>query len=149
MEPIRAAIVDAMNEVSNIGKVHAYERYSSDMATLASLYQTDDLLLGWFISRGRVSETSPFSGRRVEQIEWKIMGYRGFVDADATEMAFDDLIDNIRIRFRTSDTFGGAWPWGFEKYGIQVDETGPVLFAGVLCHSAKLSLPTTRYITEN
>ena len=148
MEMVRAALVDALNEVPNIGIVHAYERYSNTLTELAALYMTGEVLLGWFVTRGQVVQLAPFAGRRVEQTTWHFTGYRGFVDATATELEFDALVDNIRLRFRTAETFGGAVPWIDDKAGIQVDETSKVLFAGILCHCAKLSLPTTRYLNE-
>lgn len=148
MDAVRQAIVAALGEVPGIGTVHAYERYAADMAALARLYTRNGLLLGWFVSRGAVRESAPSRGRRVESATWHITGYRGFVDADASELLFAELVDAIRARFRTSDALGGAWPWDGDggQAGIQVEDAGTALFAGVLAHYAKLSLPTTRYL---
>jgi len=71
-------------------------------------------------------------------------------DADSTELTFDTLIESIRDAFRDDDSLGGlifstVIDNKSNQAGVQVDETAPVLFAGVLCHSARLSL-TTRHL---
>lgn len=150
--PIRNAIVAKLNTVANIGRVHAYERYANQMADLSTLYAWDigggqKQIRGWFVRRVGIRESKPSESLFREDISWQIRGYMALSDAAASELAFDDLIDAIRTAFRADDTLGGAVDtcWIHEEAGIQMDDAGPVLFANLLCHSARLILKTRRH----
>ncbi|HYE35503.1 hypothetical protein [Methylocaldum sp.] len=151
-DAIRTAIVAKLNSVADIGRVHAYERYANQMADLSALYAWDagsgqKQLRGWFARRVGIQESKPSEPTFRETITWQIRGYLALSDAAASELAFDDLIDAIRAAFRADDTLGGAVAtcWIDDEAGIQSDDAGPVLFANVLCHSARLILKTRRY----
>ena len=82
--------------------------------------------------------------------QWRIRGFMALSDAAGTEKTFDDLIDAAADAFRADPTLGGVV---FSTLNPQSDETGlqlvqsrPVLFAGVLCHSAELNLYTQHLI---
>jgi len=151
-DPIRTAIVAKLNTVTDIGRVHAYERYANQLADLAALYAWNPgggpaQLRGWFVRRVKVHESMPTLATYSETITWRIRGYMALSDAAASELAFDDLINAIRDAFRADDTLGGVVDsCRFDREaGIQMDDAGPVLFANVLCHSAQLTLTTRRY----
>jgi hypothetical protein len=75
-------------------------------------------------------------------------------DAAASELVFDDLIESIRDAFAADETLGGTVAQcavpddgsGNGESGIQLDDTGPAMFAGVLCHVCRLGLNTIRYL---
>lgn len=149
---IRNAIVAKLNTVANIGRVHAYERYANQLADLSALYAWNPgggpaQLRGWFVRRIGIRETHPSESLFREDITWQIRGYMALSDAAESELSFDALIDAIRAAFRADDTLGGAVDtcWINEEVGIQLDDAGPVLFANVLCHSARLTLMTRRH----
>lgn len=149
---IRTAIVARLNTVPGIGRVHAYERYANQLGDLAALYAWDagggqKQLRGWFVRRVGIRESHPSESLFREDIAWQIRGYMALSDAAESELAFDGLIDAIRAAFRTDDTLGGAVDtcWINEEVGIQMEDAGPVLFANVLCHSARLILKTRRH----
>ena len=50
---VRAAIVATMNSVADIGVVHAFERYSANLADLKKLYWSPDhgAVRGWYVRR--------------------------------------------------------------------------------------------------
>ena len=84
---------------------------------------------------------------------WLIRGYLALDDGFESELVFDRLIDRMTSAFRGSlraaeaekrlaDTGEG------ESTGLQLEDAGPVMFAGVLCHAARISLATTHYETE-
>lgn len=149
-DPIREAIVAKLQNVPGIGRVQAYQRYSDDLASLSDFYMDGDgLLLGWYVRRvsvdeGRIGKQTP------EVTKWEIVGFRAVVDADESELLFNDLIDAVRAAFRDD-----AWPSlgrdvhtrvGEGESGIQVKTIEHVVFgAGVLCHSATLGLTVHRY----
>jgi hypothetical protein len=50
-EPIRNWIVAQLNAVSNVGRVHPYQRYAAREKPLADLYSDNGQLRGWFVHR--------------------------------------------------------------------------------------------------
>lgn len=145
---IREAIAATLNRVDGIGRVHLFERYAKNQGDLAALYAHDGQLRGWHIRRVRLSE-GPYPAGEVTA--WEIRGYLSLNDAAGTELDFDALIDDIRAEFRADQTLGGtvATTWVEDASGIQVLDSGPVLFAGVLCHKAVLALATQRFCSTN
>ena len=160
LAPIRAAIVARLNSVADIGVVHAYERYASDLARLKVLYFSapHNGVRGWFVRRLVTAETNNVQGRTIEQVRWRIAGVMSFDDAAASELAFDDLIEGVRNAFAQDQTLAGTVDecvvpdsigTGNGESGIQVDDNGPAMFAGVLCHACRLGLNTVRYLERS
>ncbi|HEY4145171.1 hypothetical protein [Pinirhizobacter sp.] len=152
MSALRDAIVAKISSVPEVGVVHAYERYATAMDKLKALYVVpgSGVLRGWFIRRLALSETSANSRARIVETTWRLQGVMALNDADGSELVFDDLIEQLRTAFRTDPTLGGllkaATPEG-EPAGLQLLDTGAVMFAGVLCHGARLALRTRQLIT--
>ncbi|MBH03977.1 MAG: hypothetical protein CMP08_07620 [Xanthomonadales bacterium] len=148
---IRSTITETLQGIPAIGRVHDYERYASAKADLKALYEYEGQIRGWFVRRAGAAETMPDTrlGRTAVDNRWQIRGYMSLADAEASERAFDALVATIQAAFRTDETLGGVVNTTFfqDRAGIQVDDLGPVLFAGVLCHGARLSLRTRHWIT--
>ena len=141
---VRAAIVAKLTAISGIGRVHNYERFATTNSAFAELYASAGKILGWHVRR--VSDETRFLsfGLREVATNWEILGYASLSDADATEIALDTLVESIRAAFLADDTLGGAvvtitTP---NAAGVQLADSGPVMFAGVLCHSVRLTLRT-------
>lgn len=152
VQQIRDKIKTMFQTVTGIGNVHTYERYLKDQSKLVSLYKdaTSGRLLGWHIRKVATRENYIDISRWVVDHDWKIRGFMSLDDADATEQTFDTLIESIRDVFRDDPSLGGLiFSTVIEEKnnqaGVQVEEAVPVLFAGVLCHSARLAL-TTRHL---
>lgn len=150
---IRTAIVATLNTVTNIGQVSSYERYAKQSADMLDFYRTPDTaggadkILGWHVRRVATREISPDVGRYVVDHDWQARGFMSLADAEASELAFDALIEAVRDAFRADDTLGGVVDTMIldERAGVQVTESVPVMFAGVLCHSARLTFTTRHY----
>lgn len=138
---IRAAIVAKLQTVADIGRVHGYERYSATDKTFRELYVTGDTLSGWHVRRVARKEDAAYNQATTT---WELRGIRALVDAEASELAFDAVIDGICAAWRDDPTLDGAvlYPRGEEAVVPELVDAGPVLFAGVLCHSARLRLIT-------
>jgi hypothetical protein len=153
LSQIRAAIKAKMESVPEIGRVHDRERYAKDMAKLKALFEWpgegSGKLRGWIIRRVSTRESSSALGRTHCLDRWQIRGYQGFSDEAASEIEFDDRIEAIRDAFRADETLGGVVSQTVDPASklafIQVDDSGPVMFAGLLCHGARLSLITSHY----
>ncbi len=148
---IRAAIAEKVQLVPTIGRVHEYERYATSKTDLKALYESNGQIRGWFVRRVGTTETMPDTrlGRTAVDNRWQLRGYMSLADAAVSEIEFDGLVEQIQRAFRTDETLGGVVHTTFfqDQAGLQVDDLGPVLFAGVLCHSARLSLRTRHWIT--
>ncbi|WP_153117371.1 hypothetical protein [Rhodocyclus tenuis] len=144
---VREAIAVLLRGIPDIGRVHDYERYAKSLDELKSLYVAEisgaPQLRGWFVRRTGATESEPFVGRRDVRHAWEIRGYMALADAMASEKAFDELIEEVRDGFRADNTLGGVVtsvaPDGEQ---IALVESGPVLFAGVLCHGGRLRFTT-------
>ncbi|WP_316978047.1 hypothetical protein [Shumkonia mesophila] len=147
VDEIRAAIKAKLESVPGIGLVHSYERYAHDQKAFRTLFETSGKVLGWLIRRVATRETSRTIGRHDVTHRWQIRGYMSLDDAAASEIAFDDLVEAGRDAFRADETLGGVVDdtvGDGDSIGLQVEDSGPVMFAGVLCHSVRLGL-TTRH----
>jgi hypothetical protein len=146
---IREAIAQSLETIPDIGVVHRYERYANQQGAIAQLYQWGNQLRGWHIRRVALTERQPDEAPDVTT-EWEIRGYMALADAGASELAFDDLIDAIRAKFRADLTIGGtvATTQAEGITGIQLRDSGPVLFGGMLCHKAVLRLVTRQFCVD-
>lgn len=152
MSAVRAAIVATLQGVPAIGRVNEYERYAADMAALEALYVTEidgaQQLRGWYVSRTSRRENSPALGRYVITEGWRIRGFMALADDAESELVFDALCEAVIAAFRSDETLAGAVASTVRDDGTSGPqmEAGPVMFAGVLCHSATLTLTTRRYL---
>lgn len=157
----RAAIVAALASVPEIGIVHDRERHADDNAEFVDQYlytpppgstPADPHIRGWWLRRSGTAEHSPNTARHIDVHIWTVRGYLAFRDADATELVLDGLVEQFRAVVRADPTLGGVCEPGplasrdDSTDGVQVADAGPVLFAGVLCHSVVLTLRTWSYL---
>ncbi len=141
---VRSAIAATLDTVDDIGKVQTYQRYAKRNTEFKDFYVTGDQLCGWFVERHSFREKPYTDGANELTQNWHIKGFMALVDADASELGFDDKIDAIADAFRADDTLGGKVITCIDgdRAGIQELDAGPVMFAGVLCHGVKLGLTT-------
>ncbi|MDA8107567.1 MAG: hypothetical protein M0015_02930 [Betaproteobacteria bacterium] len=155
LDQIRTKIAEKIFAVAPTIAVHDYERYTKNMSDLAAMYKSEDVLdanaarlNGYHVRRVATAEDEPMVGAKKEVTHtWEIRGFMALDDADATEKLFDNQVEAIRDTFREDDTLGGlvATTVVGNAAGVQVLESVPVVFAGVLSHSAKLRLFTRHY----
>lgn len=150
-DAIRQAIKAKMETVPDVGRVHAYERYASNVGQLVALYKEGDRLLGWHIRRVEQSESAQGAEVRDSVSRWRITGYMALDDADESELLFDRLLDALIAAFRADLSLGGAvaTTWVGESAALQLLDSGPVLFGGALCHKAVLGLAVQQFCSIN
>src|SRR5690606_17536650 len=132
---------------ANIGVVQIHERYATQLSELKTLYQAvpGGPLAGWFITRRSTREIGINIPAYLEVVGWELRGFMALNDAAASELVFDDVIEGIRDAIRADLTLGGTvLKCGLlqanAERGVQLDDAGPVMFAGVLCHGARIRL---------
>lgn len=154
LDAIRAALVAVISSVPDMGAVHAWERYDGQTAGLLEHYTVQlagkRQVRGWFVRRVR-SETQRQAGKAFfDRHGWEIRGYMGLEDANQSELVFDGLVEALRTALLADLTLGGVVmpPERRDDNTPELRvETGPVLFAGVLCHGASLQLMTKSFVT--
>lgn len=152
LETIRAAIGATMKRVPAIGIVQPYERYAKAESDFRAFYQVGEekarQIRGWLIRRGATRQTAFLSTQVRVEHDWKIRGFLGVQDDKASEIVMDDLVEKLVREFRLDLTLGGTVEARFDTdqpVGLQLAESGPVMFAGVLCHGVSLDLTTRHY----
>lgn len=144
---LRARIKEVMLRVTDVGVVHEYERYAKNEAAMKGFYQYNDHLRGWFIRRVRQQRSSNALGSWTITTRWEMRGWLSLNDEAATEQTMDELVDALAAQFQLDEELGGLTDSivvGNEA-GVQLEDSGPYLFAGVLCHGVKLALVTRHY----
>lgn len=143
---VRAAIVGLLSGIPGIGRVHDRERFAKAQADLIGLYTDGSAgapIRGWHVRRfGEIGRSLLGSGRVVTVTRWVVAGFASFVDADSSELVMDEAVDAIIDAGRLDPDLGGAahsTTWG-DQSGFRLVESGPVMFAGVLCHGVRLAI---------
>lgn len=151
-DPIRAAIKTTLAAVASSGVVHEYARYAKNQKAMVAFYQDNSAgangpVRGWHIRRVSRRQSAPGVGRLIVTTRWEIEGYRSVEDGDASEQAFDELIEAVILAFDADDKLGGAIDTAItrEAAGMQLETNEYVMFGGVLCHRARLALITRHY----
>ena len=150
---IRAALVALLEAVPGIGTLHNYERFASKPKEFQALYLQGQDIRGFYVRRQSYRETPYSTMKNRVRTRWVIRGFASLVDADATELAFDDLLDAIAAMLRAKPVVYDADGNGLchtvtdDSAGLQLEDSSPVMFAGVLCHGATFSL-TTEHLEE-
>lgn len=140
-QEIRNEIIKTLSGIPDIGKIQPFERYAREPATLKNFYIKEKELCGWYVRRTSVREEAWTSGRNKVFQDWQIVGFMGLSDAEASEILFNAKIDAIRRAFRTC-----ALQSADETGYVQVSAIQPVMFCGILCHTAELTLQTVSYV---
>lgn len=156
----RAALLALLRAVPAVGLVHATERYARNESAFREAYLythtdpavdafgEDSHIRGWYVRRAATAETT-VNGRIMNEHTWLVRGFLAFQDEIESELIFDEMIERIRDAVRVDSSLGlpgliGAQP--FQERGVQVASVGPVMFAGVLCHSAALEFKTRNWV---
>lgn len=144
VEQTRDAIAVKLGGVPGAGIVHRFERYATKQSDFRTLFEIDGQVRGWTVRRVATREESPAVGRWRVTHRWQIRVYMSLDDAAESEVAFDNLVEAARDAFRADETLGGLIDDTVSGpvSGLQLDDSGPVMFAGVLCHAARLTLHT-------
>lgn len=147
-ERIRAALVALLQGVPGTGRVHTYERFSKNPKDFQALYQQGQSILGFYVRRQSYRELVYSSTRNRVRTRWIVQGFASLVDAEASELAFDKLLDKVAAAVRAKPVLFDAADEALghtvtdDGAALQLEESGPVMFAGVLCHGARFSLTT-------
>lgn len=150
---IRDQIKTILAGVAGIGVVHNRRRWTIDFDQMKSLYGKSETvngqslvrINGWTIHRVATPEGRDTVGETVRQYQFLIEGYYSFDDRDdadpdavsPSQILLDTLIEAICDAFRPAPTLNDT---AFTFEPIQVETVEERMFAGILCHYARLRL---------
>lgn len=146
---VKTKILANVNSVTDIGTVHEYERYAKNQVDMRALYQKAiggvDQIRGWHLVE--LAKKTRSAALHVDDVRtvWELRGFMSLDDSAASELTFDLLVELIRTTMRADPDLGGVantHDSDSEEAGWQVVEKNKVMFAGVLCHHARLQLVT-------
>lgn len=157
------AISSEVSAVAGAGRVHAYQRWSADLGKYLDLFRWEagggvGQIRGWALTRERAREEAASLGagapggfvpaglhRRVHT--FLLFGIMGAHDASGSELAFQDVVEEICDRFRRHealrllDASGAPRVRSLERLQPpQVDVIEMRTFGGVLCHYAEIRI---------
>jgi hypothetical protein len=147
-ESIREQIKATLSAVDGIGVVHDYQRWAATWEKFLNLFRdADNKINGWMISRARTPERWLSNIQFLRVYEYTIRGVYALSDADASELVFQGLIEDICSAFRNEDTLNETCETTNPEFGslsglsgVQVEVVEPRLFGTVLCHYTELRL---------
>jgi len=144
---IREQIKAILSGVEGIGVVHDYERWASEWGKFLDLFRVEDddgekRINGWTITRRKTPAKTESSTHDSRVHTFRIMGIYGLKDRDASEIVFQDLIEDIcaafRAKYQLNNTADNTEP-------VQVDLVENRKFGTVLCHYCELTLAVEEY----
>ena len=135
---ISAQIKVILGEVSGVGtKIHEYERWAANWKDYLAFFKEGSKIKGWTITRSRTPEENKTPSTNTRIHTFIIRGYYSLDDSEATEVTFQDLIEDIATAFRTKPTLNGT---AFDCSPLQIDSVAAIMFGNVLCHFCQLRL---------
>lgn len=144
---IREQIASILAAVNGVGVVHQYMRLAHVANKVKSLYvDGDGLVNACEISRGAVKRRQAGVGIKMLAHIAVIRFYYGVNDAKATEIIFQQLLDDAAAAFDSNKTLNEScvtthadWPLG-GALGLEIDTIDHRMCGGILCHYAEARL---------
>ena len=149
---IREQIKTIISATEGVGRVHDYDRWAADWKKMLELFKHTDAegnekINGWVFTRTKTPERWLTNIKYLRVYEWLIRGVYGLQDDQATELIYQNIIENICGSFRTNNTLNGTCETIAPEFGsfnglagVQVQLVEVRMFAGVLCHYCELGL---------
>lgn len=136
---ILAKIKSEIEEITDIGIVHDYRRYSRDWTKFLALFRPEgkEYIRGWDISRvASPEEIENINASNLRTYDFMIRGFAQLDDEDASEKTFQGLIESICDKFRFNVQLDNTV---IISTPIQVTTVDIRPFGAVLCHYAELT----------
>jgi len=142
LSDIRAAVAATITAVEGVGSagvvVHQYQRWAADWSRVLELFKGDgDRIHAWMVTRKRTPVKRDNLPTMQRLHHFRIMGIYGVKDAAASELVFQDLVENVSIALDNNPTLNGTV---LDSGPTQIDDVDVRAFGKILCHVAELSL---------
>lgn len=140
---IANALVSRLETVPNIGRVHNYLRNLKSREEVIAEFRDESLgrVNGWMVSRRSFTDEQSGTMSNTRLATWLLRGYMAVEDSLATELLFQQVVDDVAAAFTPQDNLGGLVEL-IEP--VQVPTIGHAWLgrpeSGFLCHGAELTL---------
>jgi len=146
---IREQIAAILAAVDGAGVVHQYQRATAgDWGKFLNLFQdADGKINTCMISRTDTAQQKVTMGEKELAHIFTLRFYYGLRDEQATELTFQEMLENVREAFNESETLNDTClttipDWGPMNgvAGLQIGGVSIRFFGNVLCHYAECRL---------
>jgi hypothetical protein len=134
---VLAQVKTLLDDVSGIGAVHDYERFSRSPAEWLQLMRSSGIVNGWEIHRQRTPAVRDNMPTLRRSHNYMISGIYELDDASGSEKTFQALIEAIYVKFRDNHTIGGTC---INSDPVQVMDVSVDVIAKTLYHTCELLL---------
>jgi len=147
LENIREQIKVILSAVPGVGIVHDYLRRADTDLKFKELFlytggEGTQRYNGWMITRVKTPSKTASVTHEERSHTCRIIGIYGLDDDGASEIIFQELIEDIcqafRAEYQLNSTAANTEP-------VQVDLVEPRMFGNVLCHYCELTLQADEY----
>jgi hypothetical protein len=142
---IRTQLKAIIESVDGIGKVHDYDRWTTDWNRFLSFFKTEDNKInGWIITRSWAKEkVHAATSVNIRTHRIIIKGYYGLKDSAGSEKAFQDLIESVCDALRKNNDLNGSC---LSADPPQVAKIYHRPFGGILVHACNIVLSVDEYL---
>jgi hypothetical protein len=149
------AIVDLLNGITDIGKVHSYQRFQSTQSQYLDQFRTtiDDVdeIRGWTVTldgNATISTNRITYGMVERTYAYEIFGVMSLRDEEQTEATFLDLVEAILDAIEGSVDLGLGQQDTGEAHVLSVSAAGVRIydlrvFGNTLCHYCEITCAIT------
>jgi len=135
-----------LEEISGIGMVYDYERQVVDLGAFIGLFKSPTgKILGWEITRAQVTEKW-LTAKYYACNRMVVRGYMGLQDASQSSVAFQQLVNAVRAKFRNAQPADPGATWNYQdgdnpsNSPVQVPVINDRMFGVVLCHYVEIHI---------
>ncbi len=153
----RALIKTIIDGVTNIGQTHNRERWSASWDGFLAHFKTTisgaAVIRGWTLTLTGVSAEpwlasfEPGLSLVKRVYRYKLRGYIGLNDADASETTAAALVESVLNALDGAETLHPDTPDADETPYAQLITLEPRMFGSVLCHYAEIDVVTVEEVT--
>ncbi len=144
---VRARLKTILESVTSVGTVHDYERWAADWTTYLDRFKTTissvDVIRGWTITCQSFSPVvlETIGDQQINrEYVYKIRGYFGLDDANASEKAAMLIVEDVCEALDADTTIHGASYYGPGAHPMaELTVFEPRAYGDVLCHYAEIT----------
>jgi hypothetical protein len=143
---IADAVAVRLAQVTNIGKVHTFQRNINKPEVFKEkcFDPAQGRIATWMLSRESRSDRQAANVSNEIQHAVKLRGYMAVEDNAETELIFQKVVDAVCEAFRPQTSLGGIAELILP---VQVPTIAYIELHGVLCHYAECTLTIQEYIS--
>ena len=140
-------IAQRLSTVDNIGRVYPFQRNIADAQKLKELCwdPQQERIATWWISREGWRDEQSSNIENTRSSVFVLIGVMAVEDDKQTELIFQKVCDDVATEFRAQTSLNSAVEL---TRPLQARLIGYSTFAGILCHTAQLTMEIQEFYTS-